>query len=125
MRGRTLLIVFLFALSLTIIGQANAQSTKAWYEGGNLHKSTIEQWVMADYSNRLATAADFFVSISKKENPEILDVPSSKFFSNLRHHATELEKCITSIGKDQKASRGLLSAEAASLCYLTMYKGKK
>jgi len=39
----------------------------AWYEGGNLHQATLEEWRLASYENRLATCADFCVSLAAQQ----------------------------------------------------------
>lgn len=95
-----------------------------WYQGGTLHRASIAEWMAASYENRLATAADFVVSISKKENPQILSGAGSVFLTKLKLHASELEKCISQVGAEPKASRGMSVAEVGSLCYITMYKSR-
>ncbi|MBK1693163.1 hypothetical protein CKO09_00185 [Chromatium weissei] len=93
-----------------------------WYEGGTLHRATIEKWIASDYKDRLATSADFFVSISRKENPRLLDGVGSIFLEKIKVHATELEKCISEIGAEPKVSHGFLAAELGAMCYIRMYK---
>lgn len=38
------------------------QDKAEWYQGGTLHKATVQQWHAADYDNKLATASDFLTS---------------------------------------------------------------
>ena len=48
----------------------NYTNEKKWYEGGTLHNKTMEDWKNADYSNKIATAADF-IAIFKKDMPTL------------------------------------------------------
>ena len=71
-----------------------------WYEGGTLHKATVQEWQQATYENRLATSGDWFVSITKAHNPELkkkLDaLPTSQYLSALKelvNHQTDILLC--------------------------------
>ncbi len=44
---------------------SKVQSSKLnskWYEGGNLHKTSVGEWRTATYENKLATTADWSIS---------------------------------------------------------------
>ena len=97
-----------------------------WYEGGTLHKATVQEWQQATYENRLATSGDWFVSITKAHNPELkkkLDaLPTSQYLSALKEFAIQLEKCVSDIVNDKKIAKSSERvAEYASMCYITMY----
>lgn len=101
-----------------------------WYEGGNLHQASVKAWRESSYSNRLATAADWFVSITKEHNPKLkkqMDSLSAyKYLSALKKHAVRLEKCVSETAS-LKSENGVVFkaddkiAEVASLCYILMY----
>ncbi len=59
-----------------------------WYEGGTLHKASVQEWQQATYKNRFATSADQFVSITKANNPKLkkkLDaLPTSQYLSTIK-----------------------------------------
>ena len=42
-----------------------------WYSGGTLHRSTVEEWNNASYSDKLATAADWALNGSSKLRSKI------------------------------------------------------
>src|SRR5687767_11438825 len=66
--------------------QAHA-AAKAWYEGGNLHKKTGLEWLEASTENRLATSADFVVTLLKPKSMAELE--------GMKPKAVELSACIT------------------------------
>lgn len=101
-------------------------SAGEWYEGGDLHSKSINEWNNSTYQNRLATSGDWFVRITKKFNPslkrKIDSLPDTRYLNTLRNFATELETCVSEITKDKRATNpNDRVAELASLCYITMY----
>jgi len=56
--------VFLFFLLILVACASESAEpaptpTKAWYEGGTLHSSTVAEWLDSDDDNHLATAGDW------------------------------------------------------------------
>ena len=45
-----------------------------WFEGGTLHQATAGQWTFASPSNRLATCADFVVSLAARRGQRYRDM---------------------------------------------------
>ncbi len=101
-----------------------------WYEGGTLHPATVKTWRQSSYSNRLATAGDWFVSITKSHNLSLkrkMDTLSAtQYLSALKQFAIQLEKCVSDTASLN--SKGSVSskpndkiAELASICYISMY----
>jgi hypothetical protein len=117
------LCILLFTIpQLTFAGE--------WYEGGTLHTATVSKWNQSSYKNRLATSADWFVSITKKHNLSLqwkLDhLSNSQHLSSLKAFSAQLEKCISDIANIKLRKKQALKskdkiAEVASLCYLSMY----
>ncbi len=88
---------------------------KPWYSGGTLHRSKCSEWVGASFENRLATSADFLVSVNKGG---LLTFDTTDF-DQLRVNSAGLVACITKpcevgIARDQRV------AEIASLCEVSM-----
>ena len=82
-------------------------SDSKWYLGGTLHKSTLGQWKRASYRNRLATAADFVVTLMKPEKPSSL--------TELKKFAKELEASITATaGGDSQLDSSSTAGVAAA-----------
>ncbi len=117
-----------YLLLLIVIGIFVSTPTYSseWYEGGTLHKATVQEWQQATYKNRLATSADWFVSITKSNNPELQEkldaLPTIQYLLTIKKFAIQLEKCVSDIVNDKKLARsdGLV-AEYASMCYIAMY----
>jgi hypothetical protein len=108
----------------------NPAYSSEWYEGGNLHKATVKTWSQSSYSNRLATSADWFISITKSHNPNLknkLDnLSTSEYLATLKQFSIQLEKCISdTVSIKSKDSNFAKSddqiAEIASLCYISLY----
>jgi hypothetical protein len=104
-----------------------------WYEGGNLHKATVQVWSQSAYSNKLATAGDWFMNITKAYNPnlksELDKLPTSQYLVALKRFAEQLEKCTSDTIAINSNGRTFSNpndkaAEIASICYLSMYGTK-
>lgn len=97
-----------------------------WYEGGNLHRATVKMWQDASYNNRLATSADWFVSITRSHNPalqqEMDNLSNNQYLSNLKKFSVQLEKCVSDIAVHYNNSEKI--AEIASICYISLYVKK-
>ena len=118
---------FLFILLFAIPQLAFAGE---WYEGGTLHTATVSKWNHSSYKNRLATSADWFVSITKKHNLSLqwkLDqLSNSQHLGSLKAFSAQLEKCVSHIaniksGKKQALKSNDKIAQVASMCFLSMY----
>jgi len=118
---------FLFILLFTIPQVASAGK---WYEGGTLHSAIISKWNESLYENRLATSADWFVSITKKHNSSLqtkLDrLSNSQYLSSLKAFSAQLEKCASDIANIIPGEKGVFKsndkiAEVVFMCYLSMY----
>jgi hypothetical protein len=101
-----------------------------WYEGGNLHEATVQAWSQSTYSNKLATAGDWFMNITKAHNPSLkskLDKLSTpQYLVALKKFAEQLEKCTSDTIAVKSNGRafsnpGDKAAEIASICYSSMY----
>lgn len=101
-----------------------------WYERGNLHQATVKTWKQSNYSNRLATAADWFVSITKSLNPSLErkmgNLSTSEYLITLKQFAIQLEKCVSDTASLNSKNKTFFKsddkiAEIASICYISMY----
>jgi hypothetical protein len=97
-----------------------------WYEGGTLHSSTVREWKQSTYDNKLATSADWFVSITNSHNPslknQLRNLSGTQYLDTLKIHAAKLERCVSGIVKDVKiAKEEQKVAEYGSMCYSTLF----
>ncbi len=57
-----------------------SQSTKAWYEGGNLHQAKMIEWKNATLENKLATMADVLgVYLGKERMPALMSGDTTRY----------------------------------------------
>ncbi|GAB1353174.1 hypothetical protein MASR1M12_19080 [Erysipelotrichia bacterium] len=85
-----------------------------WYEGGNLHQKTIQDWVQATRENRLATCADFAAS-----HPNIKKImEKSDSMEALLPYAIQLVAGIDEYAKDNRFGNHKVSETAAALMLL-------
>lgn len=97
MRFKHVLIIALSVAAIGIViacgggGADHTDSTRRtskpneWYVGGTLHDKTVADWRAARYENRLATCADFVMTLGKYQS-----LPS-----DLKKRAVELQACIS------------------------------
>lgn len=123
------IFIYIIASFFALIVSIPVYSSE-WYEGGNLHQATVKTWRQSSYSNRLATAADWFVSITKSNNPNLKrkmdNLSTSEYLVALKQFAVQLEKCVSDTASlNSKGSvfskSGDKIAEIASICYISMY----
>lgn len=88
------------------------QVKRAWYEGGTLHKSTLKEWHLASYDDRLATSADFVAAHMHRAGKTIPPI------NYIRPYAEGLERGISKAANDPTASSLAVSEVAASIFVL-------
>lgn len=76
------------SLPNTETGKVNS-TIESWYEGGNLHKADGTEWKKATEHNKLATCADFTMTIAKRNG----ETPSV-FSSDFKKASESLKNCI-------------------------------
>ena len=120
-------ISLLFVLLFTIPQFASAGH---WYEGGTLQSANVSKWNQSSYENRLATSADWFVSITKQHNSslqkKVNQLSGSQYLVTLKAFSAQLKKCVSDIayiksGKKQALESNDKIAEVASMCFLSLY----
>lgn len=84
----------------------------AWYDGGDLHRATLAEWIAATEHNRLATAGDFVAKLSKLDDLE-----------KLRTMAERLMACLdeASAGAGKENDDKAVS-EIAATCYILLFE---
>lgn len=65
------------------------ENSNSWYEGGNLHKKDGTEWKRATEHNKLATCADFTMTIALRNGEE-----PSVFSSKFKKASESLKDCI-------------------------------
>ena len=80
-----------------------------WFQGGTLHRSTLEEWRRAPHRNRLATAADFAVVILKNSGTVVSST------DQLRIPAGQIEICISEVAVADELG-AMKASEIAAAC---------
>lgn len=106
----------LIGISVSLFCCLQAQAAKQWFEGGTLHKSSLAAWSKASYSNKLATSADFVMTLSRGNFLKFTVLPTS---SEMKKYAMPIEKCISEIAKDKKF-HSQNTSEIAVMCAVTL-----
>ena len=84
---------------------SSPNQSKEWYSGGTLHDKTIVEWRTASYDNRLATCADFVMTLGKYQS-----LPP-----DLKKRAVDFEACISKSVEDGNVDNKSVS-EFGSVC---------
>lgn len=80
----------------------------AWYNGGTLHNATGAQWLAGDFSDQLATSADF-----------VAKMDAASDMSELRVRANSLSSCITEAVSDPSLEQSSVK-DVAVLCIVQL-----
>lgn len=82
-----------------------------WYEGGNLHQRTLNEWTQATRENRLATCADFAAA-----HPNIKNIiAKSASMEALLPYAIQLVSGIDEVAKEKAIGNQKVAETAAML----------
>jgi hypothetical protein len=85
-----------------------------WFQGGTLHGSSVGEWNLATYRNKLATASDWTTrGIGKSEFERI-------GLSGVRSKSEELLKCIDGSTRGLNEVNSLSSSEIGAACIMLM-----
>lgn len=117
---------FLFlSISVFIFLSSVYCTAEEWYKGGTLHKATVAEWNGASFQNKLATSADWFVSITKSYNKtlqiEMDSLDNSQYLSLLKYSSQRLEQCVSKRAGSDYAKRSGLIVDYAVTCYKILY----
>lgn len=89
----------------------NSSQSSKWYQGGTLHDKSVEQWKAASYDNRLATSADFAITLGEYEA-----IPQ-----DLKEQARVFESCISEAVKGEVVNDKPVSEVGATCGVLLGY----
>jgi hypothetical protein len=98
-------------IALSMVLLAGIAYAGEWYEGGSLHRSTIDDWADSSLRNQLATSADF-VAATK----------SVSSMSQLRRRAEKVQGCISEVASEPASSNQRVSEVAAACVVLLGYR---
>ncbi len=102
-------------LSLIIVMSPLWATAGKWYQGGTLHRATVNEWNNASYSNKLSTASDW-----ASTRPSIkAKVRDSGDMDTLRPYANELVQCLDNAASRKGYGNTSISELAAS-CMILM-----
>jgi tetratricopeptide (TPR) repeat protein len=90
---------------------ARPAAQEAWYTGGTLHEKTVAEWRTASAGDRLATSADFVMTVGKYQT-----LPS-----DLRKRAADLQTCISEAVAGGQVDHQNVSEIAATCAVLMGY----
>ncbi len=81
-----------------------------WYQGGTLHRASIEEYWSATESNRLATCADFAtLTLKDKVNP-------TNWEDKVLERATAIKACIDTATEGLPQTQDMKVSEVAAMC---------
>lgn len=100
--------------SASAMGVTSAASASQWYSGGTLHRATANQWRLAAYANKLATAADWVAAIMGERGVRQL---TGGDMSRLRPYAAQLVTCIDEAAP---AAGNQRASELAAACMVLL-----
>jgi hypothetical protein len=86
---------------------------RAWYSNGTLHQSSIKEWKLATSENKLATSADWIMSVNKSIEKKVTD---SGTMDTLMPYSIELVSCIDTAISDNNTADSENSTTIAVLC---------
>jgi len=89
--------------------QIENSTSESWYEGGNLHKADGNEWKKATEHNKLATCADFTMTIAKRNGEE-----PSVFSLEFKRASKSLKDCIDKFYKLQGSENTTVTQAAIS-----------
>jgi len=117
-----LVIFFSWTLFLMPVPVSNADE---WYEGGSLHSTSVRRWIQASSANRLATSADWFLSMTEKSNKPLLKelkaMDKTDYQEAFKYYANRLERCVSEKVEKKTARPEDRITDYAEKCYKTLY----
>lgn len=120
----SLLVLFFMFLTLSQLPLPSLYAGE-WYEGGSLHQTSVRRWVNASSTNRLATSADWFLSMTKKSNKvlqkELEAMDKADYDASLKYYATRLERCISEKVEKKTVRAEDKISDYADKCYQILH----
>lgn len=87
--------------------------TTEWYTGGTLENSTLGEWRVGTYQNKLASSADFATVVVNHSGKQL------RSMDELRPIAISIERCISDTATGAKTDKMLVS-DVAGACATLM-----
>lgn len=121
--GRFILIC---AVSLILSGiSCPGFAAEEWYKGGSLHNASVHRWVNASAANRLATSADWFLSMTGKSNKalqkELKAMDEVDYQEAFKYYATRLERCVSEKVEKKTVRAEDKISDYAEKCYKILH----
>lgn len=85
---------------------------KKWYEGGTLHKASMQVWKISTDENKLATCSDFIAQVRKDNGTPFNE-------SEILTESYALKRCIDA-SQDAKSTETWKVSEIAALCLVEL-----
>jgi len=95
---RSLVVLSFFPMILFLMPVPGSCADE-WSAGGSLHSTSVRRWMKASSANRLATSADWFLSMTEKSNKPLLKelkaMSKEDYQEAFKYYATRLERCVS------------------------------
>jgi len=100
----------------------------AWDKGGNLQNASVYRWLKASAANRLATSADWFLTMTRQSNKplweELKAMDKTDYEEAFKYYATRLESCISEKVEKKSVRPENKVGDYADKCYKTLHGGE-
>lgn len=99
----------------------------AWDKGGNLQNASVYRWMKSSAANRLATSADWFLTMTRQSNKplweELKAMDKTDYEEAFKYYATRLESCISEKVEKKSVRPENRVFDYAEKCYQTLHGG--
>ncbi|MDX9745611.1 MAG: hypothetical protein WCX84_05240 [Syntrophales bacterium] len=109
------IVLVLLLLSMTHVFADN------WNKGGNLHDASVYRWKKSSQANRVATSADWFLTMTRQANKslweELQAMNKEDYEKAFRFYANRLERCVSERVEKKSVRRENRIQGYAEKCY--------
>lgn len=104
-----------FIIFIIILGcESKKSEDNSWLKNGTLHKPTVAEWKQASDENKMATCADFVVSLKES------DAEKFKTINDIKVSALEMKNCLDEAVIGGSITDDMKINEIAVLCHINL-----
>lgn len=115
-------LIFFFVF---FIMPLSALSADDWDKGGSLQNASVYRWMKASAANRLATSADWFLTMTRQSNKPLLTelkaMDKADYEEAFKYYAIRLESCISEKIEKKSVRPENRVSDYAEKCYQTLH----
>ena len=104
------LIIFFIILGC----ESKKTEDNSWLKNGTLHKATVAEWKKANDENKMATCADFVVSLKESDSKKFETI------SDIKVSALEMKNCLDEAVNGDSITDDMKINEIAVLCHINL-----